>query len=259
MDAICRLAVKYQPSDSRITEPLIHNLLPWPTEPAMNAELRRDLEQRRVLKVEMVAIPKCDWQSPADPVAKAIALSHLRRELARHADARVCLGGKTGRGPGATPPGGFFAGVIEEAYDSAVIGKPVYVASFLGGAAARLASFLREPAQRGPVREVLEVLPARAGQFGDVAASAPGLTPPRDLAEGFDPRRLQKLSGLASDEWQDLLNAVDIEAFATLVIRGLARPPRSPRPVAAATVQSGASGPPASPPKRRRRTRPDAR
>ena len=116
MDAICRFAVKFQPPDCSITEPLIHNFLPWPTQPAMDAELRRDLEQRRVLKVETLGLPKCDWQSPEDETAKAIGLSHMRRELARRTDARVCVGGRTGRGSDAKPLGGFFAGVIEEAY-----------------------------------------------------------------------------------------------------------------------------------------------
>jgi len=231
LDAIGRLAVRFHPPEGSITAPLIHSLLPWPTQPAMNAELRRDLEQRRVLKVEMLGIPKCDWQSPEDPIATAIALSHLRRELARRTDARVCVGGQTGRGSDATPLSGFFAGVIEEAYDSAVAAKPVYVAGFLGGASASLASVLRDPAQRALLGEVFQVLPSGADLFERVSAqsAATGLVPPRDLSAGFDPERLQVRSGLNPGEWQDLLSAPDIEAFATLVIRGLRRLERPQR------------------------------
>jgi len=257
MDAICRLAVKYQPPDTSITEPLIHNFLPWPQRPAMNSDLRRELEQRRVLKVDSLDIPSCDWQSPDDPLAKAIALSHLRRELARHTDARVCLGGKTGRGSG-DPPLGFYAGVIEEAYQSAEADKPVFVARFLGGASARLAAFLEDPSQCGAAREVLEALPARASQYETVAsrqqASGAALVPPRDLSQGLSPKRLQDLSGLPPDEWRDALNAPDVEAFATLVIRGLRRHPRPSRAEdAGLTVEE--SGPPAEPPRRRSRGR----
>ena len=227
MEAICRLAVKYQTPDNRITEPLIHNFLPWPRQSAMDSDLRRELEQRRVLKVESVGIPKCDWQSPDDPIAKALALSHLRRELALHTDARVCLGGKIGRSADARPSEGFFAGVVEEAYASAVKEKPVYVARFLGGASARLATFLESPSKSGSAREVFEVLPTKADDFEKVASrrdeQGKELVPPWDLSTQLSPDRMQDRSGLTPDEWRDLLNAPDIEAFATIVIRGLRR------------------------------------
>ena len=128
MDAICRIAVKYRPSAQSSSEPMIQNLLPWPTEPLLDAEVRGDLEQRGLIKIEQIGLPDCQWRSPTDPIARAIALTHLRKELARRTHARVCIGGKEKSSQG------FYAGIIEEAWTAAANGQLLFVAKFLGGA-----------------------------------------------------------------------------------------------------------------------------
>ena len=132
MDAISCIAAKYHPSGQSSSEPMIQNLLPWPDEPLLDAEVRGDLEQRGLIKIEQIGLPDCQWTSPTDKIARAIALTHLRRELAGRIHARVCIGGKE------TSSQGFYAGIVEEAWTAAANGQPLYVGRFLGGASARL-------------------------------------------------------------------------------------------------------------------------
>src|SRR5262245_13798955 len=114
MEAICRIAVTFQPPVRSMSLPLIQNLLPWPAQPTLEPNLRADLEKRGLLLVQPLELPNCDWNSPDDPLARAIALTSLRRELAKRSHARVCLGGKSQSSEG------FFAGIAEEAYNAAV-------------------------------------------------------------------------------------------------------------------------------------------
>jgi hypothetical protein len=140
MDAICRLAIRYQPRDELSSrEPLIQSVLAWPDQSSMEPTLRTELEQRGVLRVEMLPAPKGEWQSPLDPTAKALALAEMRKELARRSHARICLGGRDGR-QSDRPVKGFYAGVVEEAYRSVRAGQPVYFGSFLGGVCAAVVS-----------------------------------------------------------------------------------------------------------------------
>ncbi len=96
MDAICRIAVKYQQpiEGKKSPKPLSQSLVTWPHEPSLDSEFLRDLEQRGVLKVETVRLPSdSDWSRPNDPIARAIALTAMRREMTTRTNARVCLGG----------------------------------------------------------------------------------------------------------------------------------------------------------------------
>jgi len=218
MAAISRIAVKHQPSGQCTSEPMIQNLLPWPTEPMLDAEVRADLEKRGLIKIEQIGLPECQWTSPTDLIARAIALTHLRRELARRTQARVCIGGKEKSSQG------FYAGIIEEAWTAAADKQPLYVASFLGGASARLV----EAIQNTQKADSIAALKPIAAVYNPAASAAPELVPPKDLFNGFDPDQLQQNSGLDPDDWTRLLGASDVAPFAALVIRGLSqRPPKA--------------------------------
>jgi hypothetical protein len=246
MEAICCIAVKYQPLRTA-TGPLIHNLLPWPDQPALDPEIRRDLEQRGIMKVETAGLPESPWSAATDKTARAVALTHLRRELTEVTDARICIGGKEQSAQG------FYAGIIEEAYYAVMAGRPLYVGSFLGGAAARLVDVIEHP-ERADKIPALSLLAEKQQAYKAVRSKAPALAPPGNLAEAFESKTLQGRSGLSRDDWKKLLTASDVDTFAALVIRGLrqAAPRRAsasqvvPNPKAAAPLLS-------RPPKRRGR------
>lgn len=247
MDAICRIAVKYQPPfpERSAPLPLIQNLLPWPNQPTLDAELRRDLEQRGVLKVQTIGLPDCQWTSPGDPTARAISLTHMRRELVKRTNARICLGGKV------QSTEGFFAGIVEEAYNAALAGQPVYVGRFLGGAAARLVNAM----QHAPRNEhALRGVDAKKATYEMVLQKSPDLVPPWDLSEAFSTAKLQRLSGLNPEDWESLLNAPDVEVFSTYVIRGLSNLPRPGAEVPASPISlpPPRPAPKSSPPRRRK-------
>jgi hypothetical protein len=200
----------------------------------MDPSLRTELEQRGVLKIETLPAPQGDWQSPTDDTAKALALTELRRRLASDCDARVCLGGREAR-LATDKIGGFYAGVIEEAYYTAVAGKPVYFSSCFGGACGSLVTYLKgQASEKAEAQQVFGVVPSKKAHFeacksrtisGAVARAAVSPQPiealQKDLRAGFVDKKLQERSGLNADDWHELLHAPDTEAFVTLVIRGL--------------------------------------
>jgi len=262
MDAVCRLAIRYQPSGRGSSDdPLIQSLLAWPNESSMEPTLRTELEQRGVLKIEMLSPPEGEWQSPDAPAAKALALSEMRKELAKRCDARVCLGGRDGSDKN-HPVQGFYAGVVEEAYrtlqeEEDKKERPVYFGSFLGGACAKVADFLKKKTShdsKTPRPGVFSLLTDKKGLLENMqerikknapptsaqgtemqgANSTPAQTAarsftpelaadelPDDLWAAFDNDALQPPSGLELDEWKEMLDAPDTESFITWVIRGL--------------------------------------
>ena len=221
MDAICRIAVRFQTTSKNCaTEPLIRNLVTWPETPSLESELRDELEKRGVLKIETIRIPDNSWTSVTKNyvIARGIALTDLRRRLATITHARVCLGGAEKRTEG------FHAGVLEEAYNAAIKGCPVYVGEFLGGASESLIAALRHPDIKQPS---LEVGDRRKEEFDKVFNSPfRELLPERDLTDGFNMHAMQAASGLDADDWQRLLIAPDVESFSALVIRGLSKLPK---------------------------------
>ena len=218
MDAICRSAVKHQPPMQKgQSKPLLLSLLPWPDQPRLDPDVRRDLEQRGVMRIESVGLPEGEMPTTDKDELRAVALSHLRRKLAEQTDARVCLGGKE------KGVQGFYAGVVEEAYNAAREGKPVYVGTFLGGAAAKVASYLRPAAGARATRSIDVFAPKSRGDKKDVPKTRAIIydADEENLSAGFDSVELQKNSGLSTEDWQRLLEAPDVETFSALVIRGL--------------------------------------
>ncbi len=260
MDALCRLAVRYQPAgEVNSSEPLISSLLPWPLQTSLDPTLRTELEQRGVLRIESMPAPAGDWPSSEDPTAKAVALSELRIALGERCDARICIGGKEAKKPDDSI-GGFFSGVIEEAYRTVMADKPVYIGSFLGGASAAVVECLRRQASQQEIEEALkavfQVVPSKKKLFehmknpllkltevaansgasnllSGMMAGATGLMArfqsktaaelPSDLCSVFVNDQLRSRSGLTEAEWFQLLTAPDTESFVARVIPGLRR------------------------------------
>lgn len=119
------------------SQPLLRNLLPWPEEPLLS---ERDLEQlSSTLRVDRAGLPReleaVDKEArQADPdnglyrYVHARGLTFLRRRLNDVSHVRLCIGGRRSGSLGRYP------GVIEEAFLAVTEKKPLYLASFLGGA-----------------------------------------------------------------------------------------------------------------------------
>jgi hypothetical protein len=122
-------------------QPVLRNLLPWPDSPYLP---ERELEGLRpTLRVEQAGLPEelapNDQEARrADPdqalyrYIRARGLTFLRHRLDDSCHARLCLGGRRSGSAGRYP------GVIEEALIALRSGRPLYLASMLGGAAEQL-------------------------------------------------------------------------------------------------------------------------
>jgi hypothetical protein len=118
-------------------QPLLQNLLPWPDSPHLP---ERDLERlSSTLVVESAGLPEelrafDDEARQAEPnnalyrYIRARGLTFLRHRLNDACHVRLCLGGRCSGSAGRYP------GVIEEALLAVRANKPLYLASFLGGA-----------------------------------------------------------------------------------------------------------------------------
>jgi hypothetical protein len=144
MEAVYDFARQVQPpvplSSAKTAEegqPLLRNLLPWPDEPTLSEREREKLSS--TLRVERAGLPK-ELQSvdgearqaePGNPLyryVRARGLTFLRHRLNDACDVRLCLGGRR------SDSGGRYPGIIEEAFLAVAAKKPLYLASFLGGA-----------------------------------------------------------------------------------------------------------------------------
>jgi hypothetical protein len=217
MDVICRTAVKYQRQVQSIRpKPLILNFVPWPNQPSLDPEVRKDLEQRGVMRIQMIGNPDSESGMNKDAL-NALALTHMREEMTNVIDARICLGGREKSSQGLYP------GVVEEAFRALLKDKPLYIAGFLGGVSNQMVQAVQQPETASSFSS-LRVLDD--GAYQKCLASwgkdhAKLKRNPRELSYAFVPDKLQKRSGLTPDDWNRLLNAQDVDTFATLVIRGL--------------------------------------
>ncbi|MFN7939581.1 MAG: hypothetical protein U0R19_40015 [Bryobacteraceae bacterium] len=143
MEAVHGFALQMQPplplaiaAAQAEAQPLMRNLLPWPDAPHLSQEEQEQLSA--TLKVETGGLPEelraLDAEvaaaGPNDPryaYLRARGLTHLRHRLTDLCHARVCLGGPRSGSQGRYP------GLVEEALLAVQQGKPLYVASLLGG------------------------------------------------------------------------------------------------------------------------------
>ena len=118
-------------------QPVLRNLIPWPERPHLP---ERDLEMLgSTLRVEPAGLPnelrafdeearRAVPDSPIYKYLRARGLTFLRHQLNEACHVRLCIGGRRSGFDGRYP------GVTEEAMMAVGEGKPLYLASFLGGA-----------------------------------------------------------------------------------------------------------------------------
>lgn len=186
----------------------------------------------------------CDALMPPPSEAashpRALYFSDMRRVMAKHASARIVLGGQSeprakDKGPGY---GGRYPGVVEEAWRTLEAGKPLYVVGGFGGAAALVADLIE--GKEIPPR--LQDRTWESSKYFRDKAEAIDLNPYRtklglprsmeDLAQvlldiaapllASDANSMQ-WNGLTIDENQHLFRTRDTATLTSLVIKGLLR------------------------------------
>jgi hypothetical protein len=225
MSAVARLAVAHEPAVASADDQAarrvcrITNLVPWDRKPELPPDLRDDLEQRGILRIEQVPLPTVLAQQEAEigkRTVRAAALCLLRRRLAELCDARICLGGKFQKYEG------FWPGILEEVFTSALQsqGNQVLLSGMLGGAAERIL----QAARTGNWENLLELnsdVELRKG-FASLQREAASLFPElRQAPEVLSWNNLQQRSGLNETDWESLVGATDIEVVSALAIKAL--------------------------------------
>jgi len=232
MSAVARFAVNYDlPTEitrgDRSKACRITNLVPWDRKPELPADLRRDLEQRGILRIEQIApeeapkffpeveLPNMSTSSRA--VFTGVGLIALRRRLAELCDARICIGGKSKNYQGFVP------GILEEAIGSAKKQDRncVLLSGLIGGAAGMIlrasVSNNWEELTRFPLPPDVEE------ELGEVFVSFLRQTYKEEAPKFLAAPALIERSGLDAEDWNRLAGARDIEVVIALAIKALRR------------------------------------
>jgi hypothetical protein len=226
----------------------ILNLIAWPDSPPSDDRNAQRLIAEGVLSVRQVPPPGIDiGQFDPDPVkalasdlgrfARIRALTALRREMVRSADARVCVGGAADNALRRLP------GVVEEALLTVQAGKPLYICSALGGAAKAMADALLRRRLSEEARAmffsppgVVSLFAAHGGAFPFLAGEGPSGEDgwnALDCLQATPLAQVSAQSGLTEEEYVQLLTSTDVLRVLGLAIAGMLRlrgqPPSSPQ------------------------------
>ena len=211
-------------------EPMLQNRLPWPDNPYLP---ETDLERlSSTLKVQPAGLPA--ELMPYDEEARgagpnsnlyrylrARGLTFLRRQLNDLCHARLCLGGRTSGSAGRYP------GVIEEALLAIEGNKPLYLASFLGGATEQIVDALEGSKMKDDfcpptsLERLYENPPVK-----DLGAHEDRIIDRAALWKRFSEtgaERLATANGLTLDENNELLHTPIVDRVIELVLIGLSR------------------------------------
>jgi hypothetical protein len=238
MEAVYGFARRVQPPvplsvDSAAAEaqPILRNLLPWPDNPHLP---ERDLERLSpTLRVESAGLPVelegFNFEARAEPAGRlyryvrARALTHLRHRLNGASDVRLCLGGRKSGAAGRYP------GLIEEALLALRANKPLYLATFLGGATEQVAAAI----EGSPMTDDFCPPSDLDVVYGDPPATendeATGADRVIDRAAVWNEfrnaglARLAAVNGLTVEENHELLHTPVIDRVIELVLIGLSR------------------------------------
>lgn len=239
MEAIYGFARQMQPliplsAENAVTEeqPLLRNLLPWPDKPYLS---EMDLERlSSTLRVEPAGLPRellafdaearrSDPNNPLFRYIRARGLTFLRHRLTDVCHARLCLGGRSSGSSGRYP------GVIEEALLAVKANKPLYLAAFLGGAAAQVIEAIEgKPIKDDfcpptPLNDLYEHPPMN--EFNEVTRIDRTIDRTavwREFAEiGID--NLAAAAGLTIEENDELFHTTVVDRVIELVLIGLSR------------------------------------
>ena len=233
MSAVARLAVSYDPGAARADDPSGHpscritNLVPWGRRPELPPDLRDNLEQRGILRIEEVDLPPsigAHRQEFTLRTLRAAAPSVLRRRLTSLCDARICLGGKFQNYEG------FWPGILEEALASAA-SNPNYkilLSGMMGGATERILQAARTDSWQDLVQPKTDG--ELSGRIERLSALDPSLFPDIERApELLSWKNLEARGDLDPADWQRLAAARDIEVVAALAIKALIRKEKTQR------------------------------
>jgi hypothetical protein len=229
MSAVARLAVSYDPGVSRSEDQSagrscrITNLVPWGRRPELPPDLRDDLEQRGILRIEEVGLPpsiSAREQEFTTRTLRAAGLSVLRKRLSCLCDARICIGGKFQNYEG------FWPGILEEALASAEIDPnyKVLLSGIMGGAAKKILQAARSGSWDLIQPKADDELTKGLGQL---RTFEPTIFPEFQRAPKLLTwNNLERRSGLHATDWQRLATARDIEVVSALALKALTKRPK---------------------------------
>jgi SLOG cluster2 len=234
MEAVYGFARQAQPpvplsdADARaVGQPILRNLLPWPDTPRLPPQ---DLERMAsTLRVEPAGLPEhlvryedeARRAGPGSPVygyLRSRALTHLRHRLTALCDARICFGGRESSSEGRYP------GVVEEALLAVRHNKPLYLAGFLGGAAAQLVQAIERRnlydafCPQDAVQKLYRNPPVPEDEGPDVVVNREALW--SEFGELLDKK---PGNGLTFQENQELMHTPVIDRALELILTGLSR------------------------------------
>jgi SLOG cluster2 len=192
MEQVTRFAQAYHMESGGSGQPIIHNVMAWPDKASLSEYDREQLQ-------DLVRI-----YEPQEPLGRAEALTTMRQQITRIANARICLSGKTESYSGSMP------GLIEEAFLSINQGQPAYVSAMMGGAAAALIEWIRGR------REMNRLMP----ETTQISGRMP------DYFDGNPDRRyliIAKLCRLYPEELEQLFSAQNLDTIIQLSTRGMSR------------------------------------
>ena len=213
-------------------QPLLRNLLPWPDKPVLS---ERDLEQlSSTLRIESVGLPRelqafdeearhTDPNNPLYQYIRARGLTFLRHRLNDACHVRLCLGGRRSGFAGRYP------GVIEEAFLAVTDKKPLYLASFLGGATEQVVDAIEgkqmedDFCRTTPLQALYNAPPVKES---DAATRGDRIIDRTAVWRVFAEAGREKLSaanGLTPEENDELLHTPVIDRTIELVLIGLSR------------------------------------
>lgn len=216
----------------------ILNLIAWPDTPPSEDRNARNMIRDGILEVRQITPPGIPLDRLDPDPAKALtselgqfarirALTAMRQEMIRHADARICLGGGAGKATRRLP------GVVEETLFTCMARKPLYLSGALGGAAKVMADALLQRRMSDEERalfftplDVINLFAARAAEF----SVAPGEGPSTeegwnalDFLQAIPLAQLSQQAGLSEEEYVQLLTSTDIQRVLGLAITGIVR------------------------------------
>jgi hypothetical protein len=157
--------------------------------------------------------------------ARVRALTAMRQDMVKLSDARLCLGGDSGKPLRRLP------GVIEEALCTWQAGKPLYISSALGGAAKAMADAILHRRMSEDSRSTFYTPSTMVSIFDEASKSYP--VPIQDGAstetgwnafnvfQDIPIEVLGEQSGLTKDEYLQLLTAVDVQRVIALAFKGI--------------------------------------
>lgn len=226
------------PSERAEADVPILNLIAWPDMPPSEDRNAQKMIRDGMLEVRQILPPgiPLDRLDP-DPVkamtselgqfARIRALTAMRREMVRHADARICLGGGAGKATRRLP------GVVEEALFTCLAGSPLYISSALGGVAKIMADALLQRRMSDESRDLFFTPPPVARLLA--AWTAESLIAPEegpstregwnalDQLQSFSLKQLGQQAGLTEEEYVQLLTSTDVQRVLGLAITGIVR------------------------------------